>query len=115
MRAQLAWARVAIGAVLFLAARPLLQMGGGGGAAGEAALRGLGGRDLVIGAGQVATLDDPSSTRWLTAGLASDAFDALAVVLAWRRLPKRRRALLLLAALGGATSGAALLATNDTA
>jgi hypothetical protein len=111
MGAQLGWTRMVIGLALIVGARPLLRLAGAepSGAA-QAAQRGLGGRDLVIGAGLVSSLDDPSASRWTAAGIASDAFDAFAVLLAWRALPKRRRALLLLATLFGTTSGAVLLA-----
>ena len=111
MGAQLGWTRTIIGLALIVGARPLLRLAGADSSgAAEAALRGLGGRDMVIGAGLVSSLDDATVSRWITAGIASDAFDAMAVVLAWRALPPRRRALMLAASMGGAATGAALLA-----
>lgn len=74
-------ARVAIGAALLLA--PTLTGRGWIGEDAEApgtrvALRALGARDLVIGAGLLEALGgDKPTARWIEAGMASDLTDAI--------------------------------------
>jgi hypothetical protein len=74
--------------------------------AGRMGARGLGGRDLAIGFGTVWALQKGESARaWLQAGAIADASDALAVMSAFRRLPKLRRLLYLGSAVGATALG----------
>jgi hypothetical protein len=79
-----------------------------GGAGAQVAVRGLGARDLVLGAG--ATISDGSDRqRWLAAGMVGDAADLTATLAAGRALPMRGRVLVgVLAGAGLAMGGAAL-------
>jgi hypothetical protein len=75
-------------------------------------------RDAIIGAGGLAALDrgdgDHAAVRpWMSYGAVADAGDALAVLLAYRHLPKRKRFAVLLLALSGAASGGYLVTKFD--
>jgi len=75
------------------------------------ALRSLGVRDLVLGAGTYRAIASGQPARsWLQAGVAADAVDGLATVLAGRALPAPVR--LGLAVIGG---GAAVLGAREAA
>ena len=74
------------------------------------ALRAYGTRDLVIGAGVVASVQrgrDPSP--FLAAGIASDALDTTAQLIDWRHLPPDRRVPGLVFAIGAGVVGRVLL------
>jgi hypothetical protein len=116
LAAPLAWGRVAIGASMVLtpttAARPWI-----GDVAREPAarvmVRAFGIRDLALGAGLAAAVargDREAGRAWLVAGVASDAVDAAATLLAWRHLPRAGRLLTLAVATSAAVIGAALAA-----
>jgi hypothetical protein len=74
--------------------------------------RALGGRDLALGLGALAALQDPagepgSASAWVAAGALSDALDVVATVSAWRELPRIGRWLVAASAGGAALVGAA--------
>jgi hypothetical protein len=74
---------------------------------GRVAARALGARDLALGVGTyLALAEDPkvAGKRWLQLCAASDAVDALATLLAIRRLPAKNA----LPSLGAAAAGAAI-------
>lgn len=91
----LSTARVVVGAVLFFfpGLSALLWTGERPGSAiGRMAIRGLGARDVAIGAGTIIALDEDGPVEsWLQAGMLADASDAVAALAAprlktWRRL-----------------------------
>ena len=73
----------------------------------------LGARDAILGAGALAAIQqegEPGASArvrpWMSYGAVADGVDAVATLLAYRHLPKRRRfGLLVLAASGAATGG----------
>jgi hypothetical protein len=74
----------------------------------QVAVRGLGARDLVLGAG-AALSSGRDRQLWLAAGMVGDAADLTATVAAGRHLPLRGRVLVgALAGAGIAMGGAAL-------
>lgn len=74
----------------------------------QVAVRGLGARDLVLGAG-VAVSDGRDRQRWLAAGIVGDVADLSATLAAGKSVPLRGRILVgLLAEAGIAMGGAAL-------
>lgn len=75
--------------------------------------RALGIRDLVIGAGTLAS-DEPGRRRWLAAALVADATDLVVTLAAGSALPLRGRVLVSLAAGAGVAMGAAALAAGLT-
>jgi hypothetical protein len=76
--------------------------------------RSLGMRDLVIGAGTLAS-PGPDRRLWLAAALLADATDLTVTLAAGSALPLRGRVLVSLAAGAGAILGAAALAGMRTA
>ena len=69
--------------------------------------RALGARDLVLGVGTLAALEDrPSLRRWLRAALVADAADFLVTLLERRHLPSGGRELVLAIAAGAVALGA---------
>jgi hypothetical protein len=111
--------RVAIG-VVALAAPPVVGRPWVGEAArtpeGKVLARALGGRDLALGLGALATLNsqDGSARPWLGLAAAADACDTLATLVAWRRLPASKW-LVLATAAGAAAVGAAAVLSEDGA
>jgi hypothetical protein len=116
-RQQATWyaaARAAFGAVIVLAPGLLKPWLGevartpGGRTLGRA----FGARDLAMGVGCYLALSDDdnkgAAKQWLQLCAASDAVDAAATLLAYRRLPKRGRFLTLATAAGGAYYGLSL-------
>jgi hypothetical protein len=102
--------RVLIGVVAFVApGLPTAAWIGGDTAKTPAArlfARALGGRDLALGLGAVASADDPFTlARWAAMGALADAGDVGATLIAYRHLPRRARALVLLSAGGAAIAG----------
>ena len=85
-------ARVAVGAVLFFFPGLSALMWTGerpGSAIGRMSIRGLGARDVAIGAGTIIALDEDGPVEsWLQAGMLADAVAALAAphLKTWRRL-----------------------------
>ncbi|HEX7165363.1 MAG TPA: hypothetical protein VF230_00130 [Acidimicrobiales bacterium] len=115
-----AGARLVFGVLFLLFPRLMLRdiLGGReGDRRVKAAGRMIGVRDAVIGVGGLVALqneDGKAPVRpWITYGAISDAVDALALLLAWRDLPRRRRALLVLMAMGGAGTGGYLVTRID--
>ena len=67
--------------------------------------RAIGARDLALGLGALFALRRNAPARaWFQAALLSDAVDAFATLLAFRRLPRLRRWLILAAAATGASA-----------
>ena len=85
----------------------------------KAAGRMIGIRDLLLGAGALVAIGEKDGKTahvrpWMTYGAVADGVDALAFLLAYRELPRRKRALFLLLALGGAATGGYLVSQiND--
>jgi hypothetical protein len=76
--------------------------------------RALGARDMAIGLGGLLALRQEGPVRgWLEAGGFADAGDALATVVAWRRLPRARRWLVLVLAAGAAITAGVLAPAVD--
>lgn len=73
--------------------------------------RALGGRDLALGLGALAALQNPAQAgpmrAWVAAAALSDALDVVASLLAWRELPPVTRWLVTVSASGAAGAGAA--------
>ena len=72
----------------------------------------VGVRDAILGAGTVAALQGEGTAAvrpWMSYGAAADAFDAIATLLAYKHLPKRKRFVLLMMASGGAATGGYLM------
>jgi hypothetical protein len=82
--------------------------------------RALGGRDLALGLGALAALQNPaaepgSASAWVAAGALSDALDVAASLSSWRELPRVGRWLVVMSAGGAALAGAAgALAVRST-
>ena len=78
----------------------------------------LGARDAILGAGALAAIQQEgeagASARlrpWMSYGAVADGVDAVATLLAYRHLPKRRRFGLLAMAVGGTATGGYLMAS----
>ncbi|HYF46768.1 MAG TPA: hypothetical protein VD926_11200 [Acidimicrobiales bacterium] len=102
--------RIAIGAALLLAPHRVTRswVGEDGLTPGARLLaRGLGGRDLALGLGVLATLDrgDAGARDWIRASALADTADATATLLAFKHLPKWGRVGVLAAAAGFAVAG----------
>jgi hypothetical protein len=101
--------RIAIGGLLFVAPRRAARAWtteSNGSAISALAVRGLGARDVAIGMGTLAALEGGGdSSRWLKAGAAADATDALSVLVNFGRLPGLRRTLLLASSAAAAYLG----------
>ena len=72
--------------------------------------RALGGRDLSLGLGALAALnqeDAESASVWVAAGALCDALDAATTLAAWRELPRVTRWFVLSSAAGASLAGAA--------
>jgi hypothetical protein len=84
------------------------------GAGTQVAVRGLGARDLVLGAG-AAVASGSDRQRWLAAGIVGDVADLSATLAAGRSVPLRGRVLVgILAGAGIAMGGAALAGLRGT-
>ncbi len=79
------------------------------GAGAQVAVRGLGARDLVLGAG-AAISNGSDRQRWLAAGMVGDVADLTATLAAGRAIPMRGRVLVGILAGAGLAIGAAALA-----
>jgi hypothetical protein len=104
-------ARIGFGAALIARPERLTEAWIGRDAKGpgtQVAVRGLGARDLVLGAG-AAVSGGPDRQRWLVAGIVGDVADLSATLAAGRAIPLRGRILVtVLAGAGIAMGGAAL-------
>ncbi len=109
-------ARTALGVAALispsLVARPWI--GAAGGAPARVLGRALGGRDLALGLGALAALQQapgvPAAAgpgAWVGAGALSDSLDVLATATAWDELPAVGRWLVAMSAGGAAVAGAA--------
>lgn len=108
--------RIGIGILLMLFPRLMAKgLWGAATAASPAVVffsRLVGARDAILGAGTMAALqgEGTSSVRpWMSYGAAADAVDAVATLLAYKHLPKRKRFALLTMAAGGAATGGYLM------
>ena len=108
--------RIAIGILLLLFPRRMAKGLWGRDAAASPAIaffvRLVGARDAILGAGTVAALQGEGTAAirpWMSYGAAADAVDAVATLLAYRHLPKRKRFALLTMAAGGAATGGYLM------
>lgn len=113
-----AGARLGVGLLMILAPRALMRrLFGVEGASAGVVGRMLGVRDALLGAGALAAGDeDPARLRaWLTYGAIADAVDALAHLIAYRRLPRRVRFVSLVSAASGAATGAYLASRLEDA
>jgi len=109
--------RVAIGTAMVVV--PGLTTAGWLGAeakrpATKAVVRAAGVRDALIGLGTIRALEQDDEVRpWLLAGALSDGVDAVATLLAYKHLPKRRRFLALVFMAGAAVAGVAVAGQVD--
>ncbi len=108
----LAWGRIAIGGALFLAPRTTARWWSGEEQPSfptNMIVRGLGARDVILGAGTAAALESGGSAgTWLQACAAADASDAIGTISAFGDLPKGRAVLYLVAEVGAAILGLSL-------
>jgi hypothetical protein len=75
--------------------------------------RSVGGRDIALGVGALLALSHDAPVRgWVEAAMLADAGDALAIGIAFRRLPRARAVLMFAASLGTAALGR-VLASSD--
>ena len=108
----LAWLRVLAGMLLFV--MPKLGTRGWTGersedAPTELAVRGMGVRDVAIGAGLLTALERGAPARgWLEAGAMVDAGDALGTLFSWRGMGKPRGVFWFLTEAGSAVLGLSL-------
>ncbi|MGH2809137.1 MAG: hypothetical protein ACRDKT_17875 [Actinomycetota bacterium] len=113
----LAWARIVIGVLCFLAPRWTIKMWVGERAedvVSKMGIRGLGARDVAIGLGIIHSLDSGSSPRrWLEASAMADAADAIGTLGGWRDLSKPRAVMLLVTEVGAALLGVRLADALD--
>jgi hypothetical protein len=110
-------ARVGFGVGLVLVPRRLTSvwLGPDSAAAGtQTVTRGLGARDIALGAGALAAAD-AQLRPWVLAGIAADAADLVATVAAAGSLPRRGRVLVGAVAGAGVALGAAAFAGIERA
>jgi hypothetical protein len=85
-------------------------------ASAQVITRALGARDLVLGAGTLASLDGgQGAERWLQASLVADATDLLATIAHRRELPRAGRALVIAVAATAVTLGVRALLPDRAA
>jgi hypothetical protein len=108
--------RVALGVTALarpgVPARPWVGKTAADGVAAKVFGRALGARDLALGLGALAVLNDSTADQgaaslWVAAGALSDALDVAASAASWRELPKLTRWLVAASAGGAALVGAA--------
>lgn len=75
----------------------------------QSALRGLGARDLALGAGVLASLGDGRARPWVAAGVLADGADLAAAALAGDAIPSGGRAITVALAGGATVAGVWLL------
>jgi hypothetical protein len=114
--------RIGIGLLLLLfprrMARTLWGAADGSSPAVAFFARLVGARDAILGAGALAAIQQEggagASARvrpWMSYGAVADGVDAVATLLAYKHLPKRKRSGLLVVAAGGAATGGYLMTT----
>ena len=113
--------RIGIGVLFLLFPRLVARLMVGPDAATPAVAffaRLMGVRDAILGAGALAAMQQEgeagASARvrpWMSYGAVADGVDALATLLAYRHLPKRKRFAMLAVAAGGAATGGYLMTT----
>jgi hypothetical protein len=111
--------RIGIGLLLLLFPRRMARtLWGAEGSSPAVAFfaRLVGARDAILGAGALAAIQQEgeagASARvrpWMSYGAVADGVDALATLLAYKHLPKRKRFGLLAVAAGGAATGGYLM------
>jgi hypothetical protein len=110
-------ARIGAGAAMLLAPGWMGRSWVGGDAMGpgvKAIVRALGIRDLMLGVGAYLAVEEGRSVRrWVEFGLAADAVDALATLLAARHIPKRNVARVVMVSGSAAGAQAWLLGQLD--
>jgi hypothetical protein len=108
--------RVALGVAALawpgVPARPWVGRTASDGVAAKVFGRALGARDLALGLGALAALNDPEADQaaaslWVAAGALSDALDVAASAASWRELPRLTRWLVAASAGGAAIIGTA--------
>jgi hypothetical protein len=113
-----AWGRIVIGASVIVFPRLL-----GPGWVGDSEMtngakvlaRALGARDLALGIGVNAAIDNDAPVRgWLEGSALADVLDATATLLAWRSLPARGRTGVLAIAAGSAVQCALVARSIDS-
>jgi hypothetical protein len=113
----LAWARIGIGAMCFVAPRMTIKIWLGERAdepVSKIGIRGIGARDVAIGLGILHSLDNGGSPRkWLEASVMADAADAISTLGSWRDLPRWRAFCSLVAEVGAAVLGVRLAEALD--
>lgn len=113
---SIALVRIFLGSCMFLMPRTAFRLVSLDPVATRLLGRMTGVRDLLLGVGLLSAVEaEESDKKWLLYCAAADAADTLAVLAAYRRLPKRRRFVLLMTALGGAASHAWLWQQADDA
>jgi hypothetical protein len=114
---MLAWARIGVGAVLFLMPGKAARMWMGREQADfptNMMVRGLGARDLAIGAGLATALESGGrASSWLQAGAAADAADALGTLGSAGELGKLRALGYLVVEVGAAVLALSLAESLD--
>lgn len=113
---SIAMVRIFLGSCMFLMPRTTFRLLSLDSVATRVLGRMSGARDLLLGVGLLSAVEaEESDKKWLLYCAAADTADTLAVLAAYRHLPKRRRFVLLAAALGGAASHAWLWQQADAA
>jgi hypothetical protein len=97
--------RIGLGVGFTLVPKLALRAWPGRGAGDDATIRFLarstGGRDLAIGVGTLLAIQKDAPVRgWLEAGMLADAVDAVAILLAFRSMPKLKALFALASAVG---------------
>lgn len=114
---MLAWARIGVGSALFLMPRSSASMWTGREEPAfptKMLVRGLGARDLILGAGLAAALESGrSASSWLQAGAAADASDALGTLSSAGDLGALRALGLMVIEVGAAVLGLSLAESLD--
>lgn len=114
---MLAWGRIGVGAVLFLMPAKAARMWTGRDVAdfpSKMIVRGLGARDLAMGAGLATALESGrSASPWLQACAAADAADALGTLGSVGELGKLRALFYLVVEVGAAVLGLSLAESLD--
>lgn len=113
----LGWLRVIAGLVLFFMPKPATRTWTGehaDDAPTELSVRGMGIRDVAIGAGLLTALERGAPAKgWLEAGAMVDAGDALGTLFSWRGMGKPRGVFWFVTEVGAAALGLSLADRMD--
>lgn len=113
----LGWLRLLVGLALFLMPRLATRTWTGDetdDASTALAVRGMGMRDVAIGAGLLTAMERGTPVRgWLEAGAMADAGDALGTLFSWRGLGKPRGVFWFVTEVGAAALGMTLAERMD--